>query len=116
MYVIIDCVGAGIATLVSIFDGLHPYFFLSIDGKDAVDEKELDGEVFICRQSRYFRFVENMIELLFPTCTLNWLVNNNVSRQRKCIKMRNEGTIIIYIFVAFWYCGHFLKSLLVCLC
>ena len=39
VYVAIYCVGAGITTLMSISDGLHPYIFLSKDGKDAVYER-----------------------------------------------------------------------------
>ena len=38
VYVIIYCVGAGVATLMSISDGSDPYLFPSKDGKDAVLE------------------------------------------------------------------------------
>ena len=62
-------------------------------------KEEMDGEVFISRQSRHFPFIDNMIKLLFPICTLIWRVNNYVSRQEK--GRRNENTIIN---VAFWYC------------
>ena len=37
-YTIIYCVGAGISTLMSLCDGLDPYFFLSKGGKEAVYE------------------------------------------------------------------------------
>ena len=38
-------------------------------------KEEMDGEVLISRQSRHFPFVDNMIRVLFPICTLNWHVN-----------------------------------------
>ena len=37
-------------------------------------KKEMDGKVFISSQSRHFSFVNNMITVLFPICTLNWPV------------------------------------------
>ena len=40
VYDSIYCGGAGIITFMSISDGLEPYFFLSKDGKHAVDEKK----------------------------------------------------------------------------
>ena len=40
-------------------------------------------------------FIDNMIKVLFSICTLNWPVNNYVSRQGKGINRRNESTIII---------------------
>ena len=36
---VIFCFDAAITTLISISDGLVPYFFLSRDGKDAVYER-----------------------------------------------------------------------------
>ena len=48
------CVGAGIRTLMSIFDGLDPYIFLLEDGKDTVFENRNEPKVFISRQSRHF--------------------------------------------------------------
>ena len=65
---------------------------------------EMDGEVFISRQSRHFSFVDNMIKLLFPICTLNWRLNNHVSRQGKDKDRRNESAIIIGQICSFWYC------------
>ena len=46
--------------------------------------EEMDGRVFISRQSRHpFSLINNMIKVLFPIGTLIWRVNNYVSRQRK---------------------------------
>ena len=55
----------------------------------------MDGEVFYYRQSQHFSFLDNMVKVLFPICTLNWRVNNNVCRQGKSINRRNESTIFI---------------------
>ena len=46
-------------------------------------KEEMGGEVLISRQSRHFSFIDNIIKVLFPICTLIWLVNNYVSRQGK---------------------------------
>ena len=51
VYVIIYCVGAGITTLTSISDGLDPYFFRRKMEKALSMKEEMDGEVFIFRQS-----------------------------------------------------------------
>ena len=37
-------------------------------------KEEMDGEVFISRQSRHFSFLDKMIKVLFPICTLNWQI------------------------------------------
>ena len=83
VYVISYCVGAGITTLMSIFDGLDPYFFHRKMEKTRSKKEEFDGEVFISRQSRHYPFTVIMINVLFPICTLIWRVNNYVSRQGK---------------------------------
>ena len=62
LYVNFYCVGAGITTFVSNSDGLDPYIFPSKEGKDAVYERERDGEVFNSRQNRRFSFIDNMNE------------------------------------------------------
>ena len=56
--------------------------------------EEMDGEVFISRQSRHF-LIDNMIKVIFPICTLIWRVNDYVSRQGKGLNERNESTNII---------------------
>ena len=59
-------------------------------------KEEMDGEVLTSRQTRHFSFIDNMIKVIFPICTLNWRVNNFVSRQGKGgVKRRNESTLII---------------------
>ena len=57
-------------------------------------KEEMDGEVFYFRQSRYYSFRDIMIKVLFPFCTLNWRVNNYVSRYGKGINRRHESTFI----------------------
>ena len=85
----------GITTLMSISDGLDPCFFRRKMEKTWSMKEELDGEVFVSRQSRQFSFiVNNMIKVIFPICTLNWRVNNYVYHQEKGIKKRNETTFI----------------------
>ena len=74
---------------------IGPVFCLSKGGKTLSEKEEMDGEVFISRQSWHFPFINNMIKVLFPTFTVIWRVNNYVSRQGKCINTRNESTIII---------------------
>ena len=80
VYVIIYCVGAGITTLKSDSDGLDTYFFPRKMEKTRPMKEEMDGEVFFSRQSRRFSLIDNMIKVLFPICTLDWYVNNYVSR------------------------------------
>ena len=62
---------------MQIFDGLIPYFLL---GKM---REGMDRSVFVPRQSWTFSFIIKMIKKLFPICTLTWLVNNYLSRQRE---------------------------------
>ena len=63
------------------FSRIGPVLFPSKDGKDAVVKEEMDGELFNSRQSRHYPFIDNMIKVLFPICTLIWRVNNYVPRQ-----------------------------------
>ena len=92
--VIIFSVGAGMST---ISDGLDTYIFLLKDGNKQYMKGKMDGKMFIYRQSRHFSFIDNMIKVLFPICTLNCRVNNYVSRQRKGINRRNERTFIVIL-------------------
>ena len=83
-YVFIYCVGAGITTLMSISDGSDRTFSCRKMGKTRSVREEMDGKVFISRQSRHpFSLINNMIKVLFPICTMIWRVNNYVSRQGK---------------------------------
>ena len=54
VYVIICCVTAGITSLMSISDGLDPLFFRRKMEKTRSINEEMDGEVFIPRQSPHF--------------------------------------------------------------
>ena len=38
-------------------------------------KEEMDGEVFISRQSRHFSFIDIMIKVIFPFCILIWRLN-----------------------------------------
>ena len=58
-------------------------------------KEEMDGEVFNSRQGWLFSFLDIMIKVLFPICTLNWRVNTYVSCQGEGINRRNESTINI---------------------
>ena len=84
LYVAIYGVGAGITTFMSISDGSDPYLFCRKMERTWSVREEMDGKVFISRQSRHpFPLINNMIKVLFPICTLIWRVNNHVSRQGK---------------------------------
>ena len=70
VYVIICCVGAGISTLISISDWSDPYIFRRKMEKTRSVKEEMEGELFISRQSRHLSFVIIMIKVLFPTLYL----------------------------------------------
>ena len=60
----------------------------------------MDRKVVISRTRWHFSFVNIMIKVFFPICTLTWRVNSYVSRQRKGINRRNDSKIFInFIFV-----------------
>ena len=66
------------------FRRIGPYFFCRKMEKTRSVREEVDGRVFNSRQSRHLLpLINNMIEVLFPICTLIWRVNNYVSRQGK---------------------------------
>ena len=67
VYVIIYCVGAGISTLISISDWSDPYIFRRKMEKTRSVKEEMEGKLFISRQSRHISFVIIMIKVLFPT-------------------------------------------------
>ena len=70
VYVVIYCVGAGIITLISIFDWSDPYIFRRKMEKARSVKEEMEGNVFISRQSWHIFFVIIMIKVLFPTLYL----------------------------------------------
>ena len=53
VYVIIYCVGAGITTLMSISDGSDRTFSCQKMERTRSVREEMDGRVFISRQSRH---------------------------------------------------------------
>ena len=64
------------------FRWIGSYLFLSKDGKEAVREGKNERKgVFFPPESGSLPSINNMIEVLFPICTLIWRVNNYVSRQ-----------------------------------
>ena len=95
VYVFIYYVGVGKTTLTSVSDGSGPYFSRQKLEKKPFMKEEVVGEVFFSRQSRQFHFIDIMIKVLFPICTLNWRVSDYVSRQVKSINKKNESTINI---------------------
>ena len=78
-----------------ISDGLDPNKLRRMMEKTRSVKEEMDGMVFISRQSRHFSFIDNMIKVLSPICTLNWRGNIYVFRQGKGINRRNESAISI---------------------
>ena len=78
----IYCFAAGINTLMSNSDGSDPYLFLSKDGKVAIRQGRNGRKgVYFTPESASFPLINNMIEVLFPICTLIWSVNNYVFRR-----------------------------------
>ena len=66
------------------FRRIGPVPLLSKMGKTRSMKEDMDGKVFISRQSRHpFPLINNIIKVLFPICTLIWRVNNYVSRKGK---------------------------------
>ena len=57
------------------FDGLGPNIFRRKMEKSRHKRDEMDGKLFISRQSWHFSFIVYMIKVLIPICTLTWRVN-----------------------------------------
>ena len=68
---------------MSISDGLDPYFFRRKMEKTQSVKEEMDGEVLFPAKVGILPFIDNMIKVLIPICTLVWRVDNYVSRQGK---------------------------------
>ena len=83
---------------MSISDGLGPYILHPEKEKTLHMREDMDGKVFLSRQSRLFSFLVNMIKVLLPICTLTSPAKNYVSSQGKGINRRNEGNIINIFF------------------
>ena len=68
----------------------------------------MDGEVFISRHSWHSSFMDNMIKVLFPICTLNYRVNNYFYRHGKSVNRIGElkALLTLHKLVAYCYCTH----------
>ena len=62
-YVLIFCVGARISTLMSASDWSDPYIFRWKMEKTRSVKEEMEGELFISRQSRHISFASYFIWL-----------------------------------------------------
>ena len=80
---ILQCAVAEISTLMSIFYGLGPYFSRRKMEKERPVTGEMDGKVFITRQSPHFSSVDKLVEVLSPICTSNCRVNIYNSAKEK---------------------------------
>ena len=80
-----------------ISDGLDPNSLCRKVEKTRSMKEEMDEKLFSSRQSRHFSFVNNMIKVLLPFCTLSWRENNYVSGQGKGINRRHESTFNIIL-------------------
>ena len=58
------------STLISISDWSDPYIFRRKMEKTRSVKEEMDGKMFVSRQSRHASFVMIMIKVLFPTLYL----------------------------------------------
>ena len=93
VYVIICCVGAGITTLMSISDGLNPYFFRRKMEKTRSMKEEIDGKVFISLQNRHFSLYSYYDYSIFPYLYLDLACKQLCFPPRKGVSRRNESTI-----------------------
>ena len=82
----IYCVGARISTLMSDFDGLDPYIFRLMMEKTRSVKEDVDGLVFISRQSRHVSFVIILNKVLFRTLYLDLGCKQFCFPQRKRYK------------------------------
>ena len=107
VYVFIYGAGAGKTTSKFVSDELDPYVFRRKMEKTRSMKEEMDGEVFIRHQSWHFSLYIIWLKYFTPFCTLNWRVNNFVSRQGGGIARRNESIINKKQSCSLWYYTHF---------
>ena len=81
---------------MSISDGWDPYFFRRKMEKTRYVKEEMDGSVFISRKSWQHSFINIMIKVLLPICTMIWRVNNYNSRQGKVLIGEMKVLLLIY--------------------
>ena len=84
---------------MSFSDGFGPYFFRRKMEKTRSMREEMDGQVFISRQSQHFSFIDDMIKVLFPIFTLIWRANNCDSRQGKDKKKGKRKYHYFYVII-----------------
>ena len=86
---ILDCnryVGAGINILMSISDGLDPFTFYRKMEKARPRREEIYRKIcLLAARVGLLTLMLYFLWLLFPVCTLTWLVNNYVCRQEKVL-------------------------------
>ena len=85
---------------MSISDGLDTDVFRRKMEKTRSMGEEKHRKIFISRQSWHFSFVNIIIEVLSPICTVTWHVNVYVSRQGKGI----NGETKVYFFIIVFIC------------
>ena len=89
---------------MSILFELGPYFFHRKMENTLPMKGEMDGKVYISRQSRRLSFVSNMNKVIFLVCTLTWRVNIYASRQGNGLNRRNEGTdFIVFVLLKTYF-------------
>ena len=67
LFILFFCVGAGIITVISISDWSDTYIFRRKMEKTRSVKEEMEGKLFISRQSRHIFFEIIMTKVLFPT-------------------------------------------------
>ena len=83
VYVSIDFIGAGITILMSIPTDRTLTFSVERWKRCGPWRMKWTEACLLPAKVGIFSFINNMIKVLFPICTLNWRVNNYVSRQGK---------------------------------
>ena len=82
---------------MSISERLSPYIFRRKIENTRLMQEEMEGKVFISRQSRHFSFIFNMIKVLFSVCTLIWRVSKNVCAKEKVIIGETKALLLIIL-------------------
>ena len=94
-----NCVGAGKNILMSIFDRLGSHFFRRKMEKAQPKRENWMERSLIPPESAFFVSLVHMIKILFPSCTLIWIVNINVPRRGKSMFKWNKITFTKIIFL-----------------
>ena len=100
VYIKIFCVGAGIFFLMPSSDELGPYIFRQKMEKTRSVNWELNGKVFISRQSWWFFLSSHIIRTIFPMCTLTWRINNYFSLQGNVLTRETEVIFLFFLIIS----------------